>query len=570
MKFPWTKNTPSKSKRTLPKEQTRSVGEMYAGITNNSNIERMKKRWWWAVLQNPDNKVQTILQDSRFYSRLLTDRDPYMAKYRALLGVYIVGEDGLRLEPQLANYDKRSRTKVIANIKAQWKEWGKVADVSGRLAWPDIERLVIQNCARDGEVFIRFIVGKGINKFGFALEIKDPVLLDETYDAVANISGNRIIQGVELDKYNRAVAYWFWTSYMDERYPTKGRERERVPAEEMIHVYEPQNAQQCRGLPWTSNVILMFARFHEYMDATLQAAQMASNIPVIIKTTETRTVDYMEDATATNPVDGTGTNQGPAEANGQGSNSTFNGLAAALGIAPNLHGNPYANVNGLTFLELPPNKDAVIPQWNIPNQNFSLSCKVWLHSIATGLSVSYTSLTSDGGDENYSSGRLNSIVERDVWQYRTRWIIRNLHEKVYAKWIEVQCNLPKAPLQLPTSNPDDYQDVQFMDIGFAWVDPLNSSKAYIELRNMNWMSDSTIASLLGFNYVEELQKIADDEVRREALGVAPPVAATPLQLDSAVESGIPPAKAPPDNTLSTDDEVNPNGTQPETINEAAT
>jgi capsid protein len=187
-------------------------------------------------------------------------------------------------------------------------------------------------------------------------------------------------------------------------------------------------------------------------------------------------------------------------------------------------------------MELPPNKEAIVPNWNIPNQNFKTSTEVWLHAIATGLHVSYDSLTSDGGNTNYSSGRLNSIVERDVWQSRSAWLVRNFHEKVYAKFIEVQTNMPKAPLQLPTSNSDDFLDVVFLPVSFDWVDPLKDIKMWVEARNMNWVSDTYVSNQLGVNYAETLQQIADDTVRRDALGVAPPLAMTPLQVDTAVET----------------------------------
>ena len=64
--------------------------------------------------------------------------------------------------------------------------------------------MAIGTMARDGEFLCRFIDAN--NPFGFALKFYDVAYLDETYNEVLK-SGNRIVMSVEVNAYDRPVAY---------------------------------------------------------------------------------------------------------------------------------------------------------------------------------------------------------------------------------------------------------------------------------------------------------------------------------------------------------------------------
>jgi hypothetical protein len=93
------------------------------------------------------------------------------------------------------------------------------------------ERQIIDTIAVDGECFVSRLRGFP-NKFGYALQIVDADLVDETYNVGAGPNQNRIRMGVEIDRWNRAVAYHVWTRYAEDMDGLE-RKRERVPAEEM-------------------------------------------------------------------------------------------------------------------------------------------------------------------------------------------------------------------------------------------------------------------------------------------------------------------------------------------------
>ena len=77
--------------------------------------------------------------------------------------------------------------------------------VNQRQSWLDIQRVVLRSVARDGSVLIRKVRGFD-NEFRFALQVLEADLLDIDYNAQLK-NGNKVRMGIELDKWERPVAY---------------------------------------------------------------------------------------------------------------------------------------------------------------------------------------------------------------------------------------------------------------------------------------------------------------------------------------------------------------------------
>ena len=64
--------------------------------------------------------------------------------------------------------------------------------------------------------------------------------------------------GVELNKFRKPVAYHVLTYHPgDYDYTTSGKSPKhvRIPADRMIHLYDPNRAGQSRGEPWMTSAI---------------------------------------------------------------------------------------------------------------------------------------------------------------------------------------------------------------------------------------------------------------------------------------------------------------------------
>ena len=69
----------------------------------------------------------------------------------------------------------------------------------------DIQRLVVRSVCRDGEVLVRMVRGSE-----FQIAIYDADFLDYALNREATKDSNAIVQGIELDRAGKPVAYYLW------------------------------------------------------------------------------------------------------------------------------------------------------------------------------------------------------------------------------------------------------------------------------------------------------------------------------------------------------------------------
>ena len=111
--------------------------------------------------------------------------------------------------------------------------------------------MAIEGLIRDGEVLIRH-VRNAENPFGYSLQLLEPDFLDEEFCTQNPDNGNCIVMGVELNRFNKAVAFWIFEGpnhpYDDQSYGLNKPGRTRVPAEDMLHLYQPLSEASKQGV----------------------------------------------------------------------------------------------------------------------------------------------------------------------------------------------------------------------------------------------------------------------------------------------------------------------------------
>jgi capsid protein len=123
-------------------------------------------------------------------------------------------------------------------IEDAWDDFSmpENASVDGQLSLTDIATLVAEMWKQDGEALVRIWPGFD-NRHAFSLQVLDADVLDHTYNRAPTQTSNEIRMGVERNKWGRPVAYWIWTVHPTDYQNTAIKERIRVPAEQIIHVY---------------------------------------------------------------------------------------------------------------------------------------------------------------------------------------------------------------------------------------------------------------------------------------------------------------------------------------------
>jgi capsid protein len=125
---------------------------------------------------------------------LVTD-NALAARYIQLLRQNVIGVEGFTFSNHAT--DPSGKADVFANtaIQTAWIVFGKAFNfsVSEDIALKDILDIVLSGLVTDGEAFIRLVRGRG--KFGFQIQLIDPMLLDETLNRAAGDGGNEIRLG---------------------------------------------------------------------------------------------------------------------------------------------------------------------------------------------------------------------------------------------------------------------------------------------------------------------------------------------------------------------------------------
>ncbi|EIP3499212.1 phage portal protein, partial [Escherichia coli] len=182
-------------------------------------------------------------------SRELSIKNGIVKKYVATNSAGVTGADGLYIRPcSHSSQDDKVNQQVNKQLEDAFYAWAEDPKAFSRCGTLDIstfQRLVERTRSIDGDCFIRIHQTRdGMPQ----VEIIDSMRLS-TYENQILPSGNYISNGIEFDiDTNRPVAYWI-TRYNPIMYNYLLGERERVPAEEILHLFQQDYPTQQRGIP---------------------------------------------------------------------------------------------------------------------------------------------------------------------------------------------------------------------------------------------------------------------------------------------------------------------------------
>lgn len=396
---------------------------------------------WFASLLSPDAEQKGTRRDLRARARELVRNNEWASGFVSEVVNNVIGPDGIQLQAKIrSGRDGLLNKSVNFAIEDAWKEWGTPTETcfNGRDGFVDVEDLAIRTLATDGEVFIR--TAKGFpNTFGYAIQLIDADLVDESYNRSPGVGGNEISEGIEYNENGRAVAY-----HIFKRHPADNvagsRDRVRVDATEIIHLFVPMRPGQRRGVTWFAPVLASVKMLDGYEEAEMVAARIAaSKMGWIV-------------------------------------NKSAEAIAAYEPPKPGETDEPKVmNVSPGSIGELAPGQEFQGFDPTHPNGAFKEFTSTILRGIARGLGVSYHTLTGDLTGANYSSLRAGLLPERDHWRKLQRWLSVRLHRRIYREWIG-QALLTGA-LSLDGRVGSNYFAVDWKPRGWKWVDPENDLNA---------------------------------------------------------------------------------------------
>lgn len=150
-----------------------------------------------------------------------------------------------------------------------WKHWQRYPEVTGKFDLPTLELLVSETIDRDGEIFA--ILTKSDDERTAQLQMIEGHRVQTPPDLAGR---EDIFDGVQIDKFGRPKNYWILTSV---------GEFKKVPARDMIHIFEPERCDQVRGYPRIAVAINTCLDRDELLRLEMQAAKAASTISLVVK-----------------------------------------------------------------------------------------------------------------------------------------------------------------------------------------------------------------------------------------------------------------------------------------------
>lgn len=429
-----------------------------------------------------DSELRTNLPILRNRSRDLARNNEYAKRFLNLIKTNVVGEKGFTIQVRARNDDGSLDASGNVIIENAFKAWGRMGncDVTGRMSWLDAQRYVAETLARDGEVFVKFVQNRRFRD-GFSLQFIESDLVDESKNGKAE-NGNQIRMGVEVDNFQRPVAYYVLTAHPNDtlNFATSAKRKHvRVPATEMLHLFVPQRTHQNRGEPFMAPAIASLKMLHGYREAELIAARAAAAKFGIITTPDGD--EFVGDDQTEDEV-------------------------------------PIIDMAPASVYQLPSGHDFKMIDPAHPTSAFADFEEAVLRGIASGLNVSYTSLSNDLKGVSYSSIRQGTIEERDHYKTLQSFIIQHFCEPVFRAWLDSALTFGDMPI--PISKYGKFaNDIYFRGRGFSWVDPQREINANVIALTNGIVSMNDIAANYGRDVEELFSQIQADKEMAERYGL---------------------------------------------------
>lgn len=400
---------------------------------------------WLSTQASIDQELRGDLDRLRRRSRDLAKNNEYMAKFLRMVRNNVIGQcmtlqsrpmDGAKLDGMAA-----------AAIERHWAEWckPKACDVAGRAGFWTLMRAVVDAIARDGEPLIRLRPGSG--PYGLQIQLLDIERLDTTHNVAKAGNSNAIIMGVEVDDDHRPVAYHLLRQMPGSSYGERRGERERVPAEHIIHAFIGTEPEQTRGVPWAHAAMRRLNDLGGYREAAVIAARIGAS--------------KMGFFTSPEP------DQVPQDGKDEQGVPYTSATPGEFGVLP----------AGVNFTEYNP---------AYPHEQFGDFTKSALRGIASGLGVSYNSLANDLEGVNFSSIRSGVLEERDEWMVLQGWFIEQVLDPIFDAWLRMALATgaltqtgAKGASALPIAKRDKFAQRIWMPRRWGWVDPLKDVQATV-------------------------------------------------------------------------------------------
>lgn len=385
---------------------------------------------------------------------------------------------------------------LIERARARWQR-AEFCDVRGRRNYNVLCQLRLINGVRDGDIFIRHIRDPKVNEFGYSIQLISAEWCDRFYNDTLD-NGNVVIMGIEYQMNSwglgKPVAYYFikrqardwqftslWAGFGVGSY-SRGINRARIDAADIIHYARPVDADATRPAPWAASTMLKGRQLDQYELAEVIAAREAA----------CKTGFYYSDVL-------------PEGGLAQFLPDPTTGVSTEA-LAP---GESRALKWGVKYQERDPKH---------PNGNFGSFRKGMGQSTSAGMpGGDYNVLFNDLENINFSAGRLGRLDTNEMSKLIQRFDIDTAECPIFEAWLEMA--LITGAVNLPLQKIDKFNRPIFQGRRWAQVDEVKAINS-AALRIANKLSSrNRECAEEGIDFEENAIELAEEEMILDSLGL---------------------------------------------------
>ena len=365
-----------------------------------------------------------------------------------------------------------------------WERWTDDADAENGTDLYGLQRRIARELFIAGECFIRLRPRRPED--GLAVPVQLELLPSEMLPADENraLGGGAMIRaGVEFDPIGRRRAYWFWRRHPNDLSPLVApQEKVRVPADEVLHIVDPVEGQQIRGLSRFAPAMVRLFLLDQYDDAELERKKTAAMFSAFV------TRPAMEPA--------------------------FMGEGAAdeLGVA-------LAGLQPGTMQVLAPGEDIRFASPADVGQSYEAFQYRSLLAIAAALGLPYYAMSGDMVRANYSNTRAAMVeIRRRIEAFQHGVLVFQMCRPVWRAWLAAA--RMSGALDLDAAEWSMLAQPEWRPPKWEWVDPLKDMQAEALAVARGFKARADVIAAQGYDAEEVDRRIAADRARERELGLA--------------------------------------------------
>ncbi|WP_253306904.1 phage portal protein [unidentified bacterial endosymbiont] len=220
---------------------------------------------WNAPSSGPSAIALGGLQALRDRARAMTRNDPYAF---SAIDHLVSSTIGTGITPKPQHPDDQIRRQ----LQELWDDWTEEVDGDGRTDWYGLQAIVCRTLYEAGECFVRLQPQRLNADWAVPLQLQllEPEFVPhEKHELLAN--GHAIRAGIEFNRQGQRVAYWVYPRHPGERLEPQfgANQLIRVPADQLLHIFEPLRPGQLRGVPLLAPVLTRLKSLDNFDDAVL-------------------------------------------------------------------------------------------------------------------------------------------------------------------------------------------------------------------------------------------------------------------------------------------------------------